>query len=505
MTLVDQKELAEQARQLLIKRRAKEAKTHSRLRDLNATLSARQVAYVHSRAARRRLLGSRQSGKSHCVTVDHVNTGFESRCESLYIAPTSKSARNAVWSKLRLINNDYELGLELLEGKFIGVFPNGSRLDFEGAHDMARVQRLRGKTIGTGKLTVDETAFFGDKLIRELLGPVATAMFLTGTQRIAVASSPALQRRGMFFELGSAAAWEQHKLTAVDNPAIKDVQQALKDLRAASAWTETTPAYQREGLGLEVDDATHNVYELSDINLIDALPMDRPWVTIMLVDFGDNDESAIAVVGWREHDPVLYVLHVEGRSHIDIEDVCTGVAAKDGQGPFAGVKPLAQRWQPIGIYGDPGGGGAQHMTYMRQRHGIPIRPVAKGQHYKKPAIEALNADMRRGYYAVLRSSPLVQQMQDLQWDPTELARGNWVEHGSMPNDLCDVAGVYASVQAKHFRAEPEPPPKPKIGTAEHWKQFADEGLRAAVATAGQHHADIEAAKEDHAYLVGDDL
>lgn len=490
MILNDPKKVADQAAFVLQRRQARARKIHSRLHELRATLSPKQAAYVNSQSPRRRLLGSRQSGKSRCIVVDHVDVGFARKCDSLYIAPTSKAARNAVWGKLHAINNEYELGIELKEGAFSAVFPTGSTWDFEGAHDSARVQRLRGKTV-TGKATIDEGGFFPDKLLRELLGPVATAMFLTTTQRIAISSSPALQRRGMFFDLGRNDKWEQHALHAEDNPAVKDVQQALKDLRDASAWTELTPAYQREGLGLEVDDVSHSVYDLTDINLIDALPA-GPWETIMLVDFGSNDQSAIAIAGWTEHDPSLYILHVEGESKLDIEDVAQKML------------PLIERYQPRGIYGDHGGGGAQHADYLRKRHGIAIQPVTKKPGYKKPAIEAANADMRRGHYKVLRSSLLVEQMQALQWDATALARGDWEEHPSMPNDLCDVAGVYAHMHAQHFRAEPKAPPPPTPGTPEHWKQYEADGLRRAQAEAAQHEAEFEATEEERAYLTGGD-
>lgn len=491
MILCDAKTVADQAQLVLTRRHAHARKIHSRLKDLRSTLSPKHAAYVISDAARRRLVGSRQSGKSRCIVVDHTNVGFSSKCHSLYVAPSSKSARNAVWSKLHAVNNEYELGIELKEGSFQAVFPTGSTWGFEGAHDSARVQRLRGDTI-TGKLTIDEGGFYPDKLLRELLGPVATAMFMTSKQRIAIASSPALQRRGMFYELGKSEQWEQHRFTAEDNPAIKDVQQALKDLRDASAWTEATPAYQREGLGLEVDDVLHSVYELTDINLVDELPA-GDFTTVMTIDFGDGDQSALAVVGWLPHDPTLYVLHVEGQSHLDIEDV----AQK--------AKPLIERYGPIGIYGDHGGGGAQHCRYLRNRHHIPVKPIAKKPGYKKAAINAVNADQRRGHYRVLRSSPLVEQMQALQWDATALQKGVWEEHPSMPNDLCDVAGVYAHMHAQHFRAEPKPPPPPKVGTAEHWKLYEDEGLRRAQSDALQHQVDLETAEEERAYLIGADV
>jgi hypothetical protein len=488
--LADAVDYAEQAALLLRRRRLRQHKAVTRLRDLQATLSPKQAAYVLSPSPRRRLLGSRQSGKSHSIAVDHILCGFESRCDSMYIAPTSKSARNAVWSKFHALNLEYELQIEMMEGLFRAIYPNRSTCDFEGAHDIARVHRLRGKTI-SGKLTGDESGFFPERIIRELAGPVATAMFLTGRQRIAFASSPALQRRGFFFELGSNAAWEQHKLTAEDNPVIKDVARALRDLREASGWTEVTPAYMREGLGLEVDDATYNVYELTEINMIDALP-EGPWTTIMLFDFGKRDQSAIAVVGWREYDPALYALHVEGHSDLDIEDLCLL------------AKPLIQRWGPIGYYGDPGGGGAQHMDYMRRRHGIAVRAVAKGKHYKKPAIDALNADMRRGLYKVPRWSPLVPQMQALQWDPTALAKTpkEYIEHASLPNDLCDVGGVYAHVQARHYRAEEAPPPPPPVGSAEALDRQAEQALRDAIARANQHNAEQEELADETAALLG---
>lgn len=489
MTLTDPHALAEQARVLLARRRARTLSAQTRLAELTATLGQKQAAFLQSTAPRQALDGSRQSGKSHTLATKLIKVGFARKCESMYVAPTSKSARKAVWSKFYALNDQFRLGIDMREGAFEARFPNGSLVGFEGAHDKARVQRLRGATL-TGVLCVDESAFFPEQLLKELLGPVATAMFLTSKQQIVVASSPGLQRRGRFFELvhDETGAWEHHHLTAGDNPAIKDVKAALLELREANAWTETTPAYMREGLGLWVDDATHNVYDLTELNLLDSFP-EGPWTTIMLVDFGKNDQSAIAIAGWREHDPSLYVLHVEGQSDLDIEDVCQLAL------------PLIERWDPIGVYGDPGGGGAQHMDYMRRRHKIPIRPVSKKPNYKAPAIRDLNADMRRGHYKVLRSSPLVDQMQSLQWDPQHIGLH---EHPSMPNDLCDVAGVYAFVQAGHYRAEARPEPAPPVGTAEHLQRLSDEGLAAAIAAANQHNADLEAIEEEHAFLTGND-
>lgn len=410
-----------------------------KLRRLNATLGPKQRTFVHSRSKRRRIKGSRQCGKSHGIGTDIINTGFGYDPEtdtllpdataSMYVAPTSKSARNAVWSKLHELNNKYELGMHLHESRLVAMFPTGATTDFEGAHDSARVQRLRGKPL-TGKLWVDEFGFFPERLARELLGPVATAMFLASPnkQRIALSSSPAPQRRGLFFELGSNANWEQHSLTLFDNPIISNPVEALADLRAATGWTEASPAYQREGLGLEVDDTTLNVYELGELNLIDSFP-EGPWDTVATLDFGDSDQSAIAILGWRPHDPVLYTLYVEGWSKFDIEDLAQKLL------------PLLARFKPRAIFADSGGGGAQHISYLRKRHRLPIGKVMKSPNYKKPAIEEFNTDARRGLYRVLRSSPLVEQMQALQWDATERAKGNWNEHPGMANDLCFVAGT----------------------------------------------------------------
>jgi hypothetical protein len=480
------------ARAKLDKQQAKVRKVLSAMRALEATLGPAQAAVVTSKAKRITLDGSRQSGKSRSLVARYIRKGFSKKCRSLYVAPTSKAARNAVWRKFYEINDEFGFGIEMHEGIFEARFPNGSVVGFEGAHDKARVQRLRGDTID-GMLGVDETAFFPDPLVRELLGPVASSMFLTTEQDIVLASSPGLQRRGKFFELvhDTSGDWEHHRLTAHDNPAIKDPLGALADLRAANAWTETTPAYMREGLGLWVDDATYNVYDLTELNLIDELPV-GPYETIMLIDFGKNDQSSIAVAGWREHDPTLYVLYVQGWSDLDIKDICEK------------AEPLIKRFAPLGIYGDSGGGGAQHMDYMRKRAGIPIRPVSKRQNYKKPAIDALNADMRRGHYKVLRSSPLVDQMQALQWDPVEVGKGHWTEHPSMPNDLCDTAGVYAHVQARHYRAEAAPEAEPEVGSDAHWKRYREEGLRHASQQASAHHVMLEQAAEEHAMLTGGD-
>jgi hypothetical protein len=485
--------LAGQARSILERRKAAIARVRAAVESLRKTLGKKQRAFMASKAPRRTLGGSRQSGKSHTLATTLIETGFERKCESMYVAPTSKAARNAVWSKLHELNDRFRLGIELKEGAFKAKFPNGSTVGFEGAHDSARVKRLRGATL-TGVLCIDESAFFPDALLRELMGPTASAMFLASPngQRMIAASSPGMQRRGHFFELCHmhTEQWQPHHLTIFDNPVVKDPQKALAELRDANAWTEASPAYQREGLGLWIDDATHAVYELSELNLVDGFP-DAKWTTVMTIDFGSNDQSAIAVAGWRDHDPNFYVLHVEGASEMDIEDVAQRAL------------PLIARWSPIGVYGDHGGGGAQHADYLRKRHRIPVRPVAKKQNYKAAAIDAFNADARRGLVRALRSSPLVEQMQALQWDSTALAKGKREEHPSMPNDLCDVT-LYAHMHSRQYRAEPEPVPPPQAGTDEHWKQWSDAGLARASAQAAAHNQAIEEAEEERALLVGAD-
>lgn len=502
MRLYDPGTISDQAREIQARRDAHAEVVRSKLRKLNSSVSAKQRAFLHSKSKRRRLLGSRQSGKSHDIAVEQINTGFGydpetdtlggDKTDSMYVAPTSKSARNAVWSKLHALNNEHEFGLHLHESRLVAMFPTGSTCDFEGAHDSARVQRLRGKPL-TGKLWVDESGFFADKIVRELLGSVATAMFLASPngQKIVVASSPAPQRRGKFFELGGSPEWEQHALTIFDNPIIQNPIEALADLRAATGWTETSPSYQREGLGLEVDDATLNVYELGELNLIDGFP-EGPWTTVATIDFGDSDQTAIAINGWRPHDPALYTLYVEGWSKIDIEDLAQKLL------------PVLARYRPVGIFADTGGGGAQHVTYLRKRHSLSIKPVSKSPHYKKPAIDAFNADARRALYRVLRTSLVVEQMQVLQWDATERAKDKWLEHAGMANDLCDVV-LYGHIHASHFRADKAPPEKPKPGSDEAWNQFSDEGLQRAQRSAAEHHERLAEIAEETAYLLGGDV
>lgn len=483
-------ELSKRAHEMLERKRAKVRKVLAAMHSLEATLSPKQAYVVNSTSPRMTLDGSRQSGKSRGLVTRFIKKGFAKKCRSLYVAPTSKAARNAAWQKFHELNEAYGFGIEMHESLFEARFPNGSVVGFEGAHDRARVQRLRGLTID-GMLGVDEAAFFPDPLLRELLGPVASAMFLTTEQDIVLASSPGLQRRGRMFELttDTTGKWKHHHLTVFDNPIVKDPIAALAELRDANAWNESTPAYMREGLGLWVDDATYSVYELTDLNLIDELPA-GPYETIMLVDFGKNDQSSIAIVGWRQFDPTLYVLYVAGWSDLDIEDLSQKAL------------PLMARWKPIGCYGDSSG--AQHMDYMRNRHQIPIRPVSKRPNYKKPAIDALNADMRRGFYKVLRTSPLVEQMQALQWDPIQIAKGKWIEHPSMPNDLCDTAGVYAFVQARHYRAESAPEVEPELGTEAAWRKYREDGLKHAARQAAHHHAQLDEAAEERALLTGGD-
>ena len=102
---IAQWKLAEAAKIELRRRQAEKSRVENNIKAMVAELSERQRDYVLSNAPRKRLLGARQSGKSHDIAVDVILTGFEARCDSMYIAPTSKAARNAVWSKLDYLND----------------------------------------------------------------------------------------------------------------------------------------------------------------------------------------------------------------------------------------------------------------------------------------------------------------------------------------------------------------------------------------------------------------
>lgn len=184
-----------------------------------------------------------------------------------------------------------------------------------------------------------------------------------------------------------------------DNPFI---DQADYELQLA----EAPPIVRRQMLGEWVDDGIGRVYASFDPsrNVVASPPEGGEWTYLLGIDFGIVDPNAFTVLGWRSHDPTIYVLQ-SYRKKGDPIDVAEEVGALMTRYPFSR------------IVGDLGGMGKAFAEQMGARHGIPIEPADKMN--KLGYVSLLNGDLEKGRVLLVREAcrELEAEWTSLQWAP----------------------------------------------------------------------------------------
>jgi hypothetical protein len=445
-------------RELQRRRRVQEA-GQAALRRSVGRLSRAQRRFFQSKHFRRALTAGRQAGKTHLCLLLLVEAALRPNTLSLYFAPTRNAARSILWEKLKRWLKDAGLAVEFNESLLEARFANGSIIRLLGVPDITRAERHRGLTVN-GVVVVDEAAFFGEAVFHHLLTSIIPPYFMTTRRKargIACVSSPGLVPRGHFHRIATDTTlnWDRHTFTVRDNPVVDDPDGELAELREANGWSLTSPGYLREGEAQWIADTDLNVYDITAVNIIDSLPP-GPWTTLLTFDQGTDDPDVVGILGWREHDPALYLLYVEWASGNDVTDLAEI------------IKRLRDEYKPWRIIGDLGALGKKTALEMRNRHRLPIEAADKAG--KPVAIRQLNADARRGLLLIPSAyAQVIQQMQDLKWDPKHVSQK---EHPAMPNDLCDMV-LYGHRMARHYRAELAPTPAPPDGSDEAIKQLEE--------------------------------
>jgi hypothetical protein len=208
-----------------------------------------------------------------------------------------------------------------------------------------------------------------------------------------------------------------------------------------------------------IEDTTGLVYhQFNDtLHVIDILPDAKPseWTFMLGADFGINDATALTVIGWREHDTNLYVVHNEKHTGW----APTTVANR--------IRELGLKWKLEKMVGDSGGIGKAFIEEARSRWLLPIQPAAKEN--KRGFIELINSDFYNGKILFVKASTseLRKELRELIWRNAKRQE----EHPGRDNNAADSL-LYIWREARNFREKPE---KTSLiyGTPEYIKDYID--------------------------------
>lgn len=219
---------------------------------------------------------------------------------------------------------------------------------------------------------------------------------------------------------------------ALDQDAYRD---SLSHLDEATRRQREDGIWEQDAAGLMYQQPTALLYELPP----------GAWSYIRALDFGIKDRNAIAVLGWRKHDPATYILS----------------ARYFRGGPAAlGVELAKDTRDFVRTIGDLGGMGKAFQEDIQLHNKIPIEGAEKPPNQKLGHIRLINDELSRGTLKVLASgcADLLKEYATL------LRRENGTEHPGQDNHCADA--VLYGWRASPSYMERERVEPPTVGTAE---------------------------------------
>jgi hypothetical protein len=421
---------------------------------LHAKLSAKQLALRLDQAKDIVTVCTRQSGKTSDILLEALErTAYKPTAIVYAVLPTRERARDTLWDRWKALVaplgcDDDSHNETRLETRI----PGGGIVRFVGAPDIKRADRIRGQVLDA--LLIDEASNFPEHVLKYLVEDCAIAALGVKKGVLRIYATPGPQPEGYLYRLytDKQFGFSRHFLTLFDNPAWDDPAGYLAKIKRTFGYKDDDPTFLREWMGQWVADLEMRVYRLTDANLEDEVCTDFDY-TVLAVDLGATDESAIAVLGWKAGSKVLRQLHDEADDELDL----TSVAER--------VKALQEKYRPIASMVD--GAAKQSVLELQNRHGIALEATPKAPGYKVRAVNQWNADAKRGFIKVPKDMEVGKQMRALQWK--KQARGV-IENPGQPNDRCD-AHLYAYLKAVHFLELDAPPPLVE-GSEAWWREEA---------------------------------
>lgn len=410
--------------------------------DLNVLLSPWQKKVRASPAKRKALIAGRRSGKSDDIVKEFMD-GARNGERNLYTTLTRANAKELIWDDLLALNEKYNLG-----GK-----PNGQtlRVSFRsrgfvaltGVNSEPEIAKARGKK--WHRVAVDEVQSIPERILVPFLTEALRATLLDyGGELRCCGTRPAV-RAGWWYDVISGKAkgkWELHQATIHDNPFLpsvlrgKSIEDVLREMREEEGLSEDDPTYRREILNEDVEDLGALLYAYSAAtNALQALPL--PMTYVFGIDVGSEDSDAVAVLGWSETDPNVYLVEeYVGPARQDVTDLANV------------IKPLRDKYNPVAMVIDEGGGGKKTADEIRNRHALPVEAADKPA--KSGFIRLFNADLRKGLFKARTDGHFAADCKLVHKDRAALIHGELKEDKHhFHSDICD-AVLYGWRRARHY-------------------------------------------------------
>ena len=417
------------------------AESDERRRRIRSLAFPKQLAFLDDKARLKAGLCTRRAGKSTAAGL-MICEGMEARpgSSSLVVGLTRESIKRIYWKDVFFKIRD-EAGLPLKPNySDLSIrHQNGAVCYFVGVDSTEDEKR---KVLGQKfwNVVIDESSEYSidlHELVYQTLRP-ATSDY-RGT--IAMVGTPGdilgtLERPQLFYAVttGKEKGWSVHRWSAFDNPhQAAQHQEELDDIERDRPLFRDTTQFKTHYLGEWPETSDRLVYRWADRNAIDSAPA---CVSFCIgVDLGFTDDTAFVVVGWRPHDPTLYVLSASKRSSMNFDEVAQEIRRL--RADYPGARLVID------------GANKQGVEHMRRLYKLPL--IAAEKQGKRDFIRLLNADLVMGRIRAVptTSADLINEWRSLPWADAWHER----EHDGFPNHCADAA-LYAFRHSMHFRETP---------------------------------------------------
>lgn len=333
---------------------------------------------------------ARRAGKSRANAVRLLRRAHQHPGGmSFFAAKTAGTAKRILWTTLRELNHEYGLGLRFDVGELTVTAPNGYQLWLLGLKDDGEADKLRGAVHGFVDGVIDESATIPDATLKYAALECALPALGENAGRLCLSGTPGPLMTGFFYEQcrdRRAYHWD-----ARDNPFLRvsGARFLAKAIADNPGWSWSHPTFQREYLGLWVEDRNMLVYPYEPSrNLIyegSEFPSGR---TILGVDIGFEDGNGFTVSRSQPpNNPEIHIL----RSYERRGQKLPALAAE--------IESLRRHYSCTHIFIDEGGIGLT-VSKSLQAMGIPCKPTPKG--LKRPRIEVVRGGLASGTIKVVR-------------------------------------------------------------------------------------------------------
>lgn len=402
---------------------------------------------------RKAALCGRRAGKTEALAAWLLDAGWRMPNEmSAYIALRRTQARNVLWRTLIRVNQRHNLELRFRETdkQLTVVLPNDHVIWLAGCDDYAEADKFRGARYA--RIAIDEAQSFGPYL-RELVDEVLDPALLDLRGDLALCGTPSPTLAGYFYEITTGAGdeekWPTYHWTSLENVHLPHARKDLEERRQKNGWSETTPFYLREWMGLWVKDIDSLVFPFDAMkNAARALP-GAGLRYVLGVDLGWHSKTAFCVMAYQPRLPDAWIVRAWKRGRL----IPSAVAAH--------IDQIRHEFPVDRIVVDTGGLGRAIVEDFRAQYGIPAEPAEKRD--KLTAAERVRGALLSGtlHVSTQTARELLDEWALLQW--REDRKGFDDRFADDLSDACLYA--YRACQLQ-YRPEHEPP---RYGSREYYE------------------------------------